>query len=92
MFAEAESHAVYSLKDQDVNRIDVVNYMSHGTRKDGLEETEERAEESEGEEGEERPPSPLEAYATNLNELARKGQIDPLIGREEEVERVVQTL
>jgi ATP-dependent Clp protease ATP-binding subunit ClpA len=92
MFAEGESHAVYALKDQDVNRIDVVNYMSHGTRKDGIEETEERAEEIEGEEGEERPPSPLEAYAVNLNELARTGQIDPLIGRGEEVERVVQTL
>ena len=92
MFAEGESHAVYSLKDQDVNRIDVVNYMSHGTRKDGVEETEASSEESEAEEGEERPKSPLEAYATNLNELARTGQIDPLIGREEEVERVVQTL
>jgi len=92
MFAEGESHAVYSLKDQDVNRIDVVNYMSHGTRKDGAEEAEEHAEESGAEEGEERPQSPLEAYATNLNELARTGQIDPLIGREEEVERVVQTL
>ena len=92
MFAEGESHAVYSLKDQDVNRIDVVNYMSHGTRKDGAEEAEEHAEENGAEEGEERPQSPLEAYATNLNELARTGQIDPLIGREEEVERVVQTL
>ena len=92
IFAESESHAVYLLKDQDVNRIDVVNYIAHGTRKDGMEEPESVNEEAvEGQE-EEKAPSPLEAYATNLNELARSGLIDPLIGRGEEVERVVQTL
>jgi ATP-dependent Clp protease ATP-binding subunit ClpA len=91
IFAESESHAVYLLKDQDVNRIDVVNYIAHGTRKDGMEEPESVNEEAvEGQE--EKAPSPLEAYATNLNELARSGLIDPLIGRAEEVERVVQTL
>ncbi len=92
IFAESESHAVYLLKDQDVNRIDVVNYIAHGTRKDGMEEPEPANEETAEAQDEEKAPSPLEAYATNLNELARSGQIDPLIGRGEEVERVVQTL
>ncbi|MCH1555078.1 MAG: ATP-dependent Clp protease ATP-binding subunit ClpA, partial [Pseudomonadales bacterium] len=86
------SHAVYLLKDQDVNRIDVVNYIAHGTRKDGMEEPEPVSEETAEGQEEEKAPSPLEAYATNLNELARSGLIDPLIGRGEEVERVVQTL
>ncbi len=92
LFAEAESHAVYLLKDQEVNRIDVVNYISHGTRKDGAEEADETTAEQEPGEEEGGKASPLEAYATNLNELAKTGQIDPLIGRAEEVERVVQTL
>ncbi|MFL2534688.1 MAG: ATP-dependent Clp protease ATP-binding subunit ClpA [Candidatus Azotimanducaceae bacterium] len=92
IFAESESHAVYLLKDQDVNRIDVVNYIAHGTRKDGMEEPESVSEETAEGQEEEKAPSPLEAYATNLNELARSGLIDPLIGRGEEVERVVQTL
>jgi ATP-dependent Clp protease ATP-binding subunit ClpA len=92
IFAESESHAVYLLKDQDVNRIDVVNYIAHGTRKDGMEEPESVSEETAEGQEEEKAPSPLEAYATNLNDLARSGLIDPLIGRGEEVERVVQTL
>ena len=92
IFSEAESHAVFLLKDQEVNRIDVVNYISHGTRKDGVEEAEEGVTEQESSEEEGGKASPLEAYATNLNELAKTGQIDPLIGRTEEVERVVQTL
>jgi len=92
LFAEGESHAVYLLKDQDIQRIDVVNYISHGVRKDGQEEPAD-ADASDAVEGEEeRKPSPLESYATNLNEQAKAGKIDPLIGRSEEIERVIQTL
>jgi ATP-dependent Clp protease ATP-binding subunit ClpA len=94
IFSEQESHAVFILKQQDINRIDVVNYIAHGTPKasnsdedpEGLENREEGAED------EERAPSALESYATNLNEQARQGMIDPLVGRQEEVERVVQIL
>ncbi len=94
IFAEQESHAVYLLKQQDVNRIDVVNYIAHGTRKDGQEEPSSEPQDGSAEvaEGEEKKESPLEAYSTNLNEQARKGLIDPLVGRAEEVERVIQTL
>jgi len=93
IFSEQESHAVYLLKQQDVNRIDVINYIAHGTRKDGSEEEPDSVD-SIGEEegGEEKKPSPLEAYTLNLNDQARKGLIDPLIGRENEVERVIQIL
>jgi ATP-dependent Clp protease ATP-binding subunit ClpA len=94
IFSEQESHAVFILKQQEINRIDVVNYIAHGTPKvsegEESEAIENRAEE--GAEGEERQPSALESYATNLNEQARQGMIDPLVGRQEEVERVVQIL
>jgi ATP-dependent Clp protease ATP-binding subunit ClpA len=93
IFTEQESHAVYLLKQQEVNRIDVVNFIAHGTSKDGGEgepETADNTDESAGDE--ERSPSALEAYASNLNEQAKKGLIDPLIGRGDEVERVVQIL
>lgn len=93
IFSEQESHAVFILKQQDINRIDVVNYIAHGTPKvSGNEEGEpiENGAEQEGEE--ERAPSALESYATNLNDQAKKGLIDPLVGRQEEVERVIQIL
>jgi len=93
IFSEQESHAVFILKQQDINRIDVVNYIAHGTPKvsegDDPESLENR---EEGSDDEERAPSALESYATNLNEQARQGMIDPLVGRQEEVERVVQIL
>ncbi len=93
IFSEQESHAVFILKQQDINRIDVVNYIAHGTPKvsegDDPESLENR---EEGGDEEERAPSALESYATNLNEQARQGLIDPLVGRQEEVERVVQIL
>ncbi|MDG1443949.1 MAG: ATP-dependent Clp protease ATP-binding subunit ClpA [Pseudomonadales bacterium] len=93
IFSEQESHAVYVLKQQEINRIDVVNFIAHGTPKAGDEDDHERIEHAaEGEEGAEKAPSPLESFATNLNEQAKKGLIDPLIGRQEEVERVIQTL
>ena len=92
IFSEQEAHAVYLLNQQSVTRLDVVNYISHG-----IGQTDDR-EEREGRTGESRSvdkddaDSPLELYATNLNLKARKGQIDPLIGREAEIERVVQVL
>ena len=92
IFSEQESHAVFLLKQQDVNRIDIVNFIAHGVGKEG-EESETPGEGiSEGEEEGEKQASALESYATNLNEQARKGLIDPLIGRSSEVERVIQTL
>jgi ATP-dependent Clp protease ATP-binding subunit ClpA len=92
IFSEQESHAVFLLNQQDVNRIDIVNFIAHGVGKEG-EGSEAPGEGiSEGEEEGEKQASALESYATNLNEQARKGLIDPLIGRSSEVERVIQTL
>ncbi len=87
IFTEQESHAVYLLKQQEINRIDVVNFIAHGTRKDGHEEEPEAADNIEEVGGDdEKSPTALEAYSTNLNEQARKGLIDPLAGREDEIE------
>lgn len=94
IFSEQESQAVYVLKKQNVARIDVVNFISHGISKVPG-HTEEHPSESEApEEGleESTQSNPLENYATNLNESASLGRIDPLIGREAEVDRVVQIL
>ena len=93
VFSEQESHAVYLLKQQGINRVDVVNYIAHGTTKDDNDEPvhEHRGENVEGGD-EEQGQTALEAYATNLNEQAKKGLIDPLIGRNDEIERVIQIL
>ncbi len=96
IFSEQESQAVYFLKQQNVARIDVVNYIAHGISKvsgaaDGAEGAPEQ-DEAEVAGGEAPAQSPLESFATNLNEQARKGRIDPLVGREDEVERVIQIL
>lgn len=96
IFSEQESQAVYFLKQQEIVRIDVVNYIAHGISKvPGHQSNEpdghELSDDSPG--GEESTGSkPLEAYTTNLNELAMKGKIDPLIGRDSELERVGQIL
>ncbi|MFN3964497.1 ATP-dependent Clp protease ATP-binding subunit ClpA [Silanimonas lenta] len=96
IFGEKDSHAVYHLQQQDITRLDVVNYISHGITKSG-EAPEPKAPESSkqegegGEEGQARQ-NPLEEFATNLNQLAREGRIDPLIGREAEIERTIQVL
>lgn len=93
IFSEQESQAVYFLNKQNVTRLDVVNYISHGISKvHGDEESQSvnPAEEDMGAEATQK--SPLENYATNLNEMAREGKIDPLIGRKAEVERTVQIL
>ena len=92
IFSEQESHAVFLLKQQGINRIDVVNYIAHGASKDDDEPLPQGDEMVEGDEGGEKQTTPLEAYATNLNEQARKGLIDPLVGRDSEVERVIQIL
>ncbi|MCP5346187.1 MAG: ATP-dependent Clp protease ATP-binding subunit ClpA [Gammaproteobacteria bacterium] len=97
IFSEQESQAVYLLKQQDIARIDVVNYITHGISKEtngfGSEGSEPAPEqqESEGAPGE-AASNPLDSYATNLNKLAEAGKIDPLIGREDEVTRVIQVL
>jgi len=99
IFGEKDSHAVYYLHQQGVTRLDVVNFIAHGIRKsDPPEPTkapgEPGASASEGdkEDGDGGKGSPLEQYTQNLNQAARDGRIDPLIGREHEVERVVQIL
>jgi len=95
IFSEQESQAVYALKKQNVARIDVVNFITHGISKVPGHHDQENTdgEQPQEEAGEENGvANPLESYATNLNEQARRGRIDPLIGREREVERVVQIL
>jgi ATP-dependent Clp protease ATP-binding subunit ClpA len=94
IFSEKQSHAVFLLSRQDVSRLDVVNYISHGMSKtdddkgDSKEETPtSAAAAAEGESA-----SALEKYSTNLNKLAEEGKIDPLIGRELEVERTIEIL
>src|SRR6202043_1240543 len=94
IFGEKDSHAVYYLHQQGVTRLDVVNYISHGITKapQGEEKAKSQGDqEADGPEGREQS-SPLEQYTQNLNVLARDGKIDPLIGREPEVERVIQVL
>jgi ATP-dependent Clp protease ATP-binding subunit ClpA len=95
IFSEKQSHAAYLLSMQDVSRLDVVNFIAHGLSKAGGEERGDREEggastdaEREGDGG----GNALEKYATNLNESARKGKIDPLIGRKIEVERTIEIL
>jgi len=93
IFGEKDSHAVYYLHQQGVTRLDVVNYISHGVRKDQQPEpqkTSESADEAQAE-GQQKE-SALDQFTQNLNKLAAEGKIDPLIGREAEVERVIQTL
>ena len=94
IFGEQESHAVYLLSEQNISRLDVVNYISHGISKVSGEENED-SEQEQGDSVTESGDSerqPLENFATNLNEKALAGAIDPLIGREPEIERTVQIL
>ena len=95
IFSEQDSQAVYFLNKQNITRLDVVNYISHGIskvhgedRNDSMSPSstdEDAASESGGN-------SPLESFASNLNQLARNGRIDPLIGRRDEIQRVIQIL
>jgi len=96
IFGEKDSHAVYYLHQQGVTRLDVVNFIAHGIKKNEPPETSKGSEglpeaEDTGSEKNEKA-SPLELYTQNLNQLAKDGKIDPLIGREHEVERVIQIL
>jgi ATP-dependent Clp protease ATP-binding subunit ClpA len=95
IFGEKDSHAVYYLHQQGVTRLDVVNFIAHGIKKSDPPEpaksNESSGAETEKEEGEGKG-SPLDQFTQNLNQLARDGKIDPLIGRELEVERVIQIL
>ncbi|WP_369938340.1 ATP-dependent Clp protease ATP-binding subunit ClpA [Xanthomonas tesorieronis] len=95
IFGEKDSHAVYFLNQQDITRLDIVNYLSHGIAKLG-EDGENPAPsdgEAKGEAGEGEPKGDaLAEYATNLNEQARNGRIDPLVGRADEIERTIQVL
>ena len=94
IFSEQESQAVYFLKQQDVARIDVVNFITHGISKipghSGNNES--SSEQQEEEAARDTSANPLDSFATNLNTEADAGRIDPLIGREDEVTRVVQVL
>ncbi len=93
IFGEKDSHAVYYLHQQGVTRLDVVNYISHGVRKDQQSDPQKAPEGSEEAQSEtSQKESPLDQFTQNLNKLASEGKIDPLIGREQEVERVIQTL
>jgi ATP-dependent Clp protease ATP-binding subunit ClpA len=96
IFGEKDSHAVYYLHQQGVTRLDVVNYIAHGIRKSDPPEPAKSNEnpgsgDGEKEEGEAKS-SALDQFTQNLNQMARDGKIDPLIGRELEVERVIQIL
>jgi ATP-dependent Clp protease ATP-binding subunit ClpA len=94
IFSEKHSHAAYLLSMQDVARLDVVNYISHGLSKVGEDrpEKDDAQPAAEAERGESEGGSALEKYATNLNKLAIEGKIDPLIGRRQELERTVEIL
>jgi ATP-dependent Clp protease ATP-binding subunit ClpA len=93
LFSEQDSHAVYLLNKQDISRLDVVNYLAHGISKIDQENqaSEDRNPDTSNPDAEPSG-SPLDKYTTNLNEEARRGRIDPLIGREAEVERTIQIL
>lgn len=90
IFSEQESQAAYLLRKHDVSRLDIVNFISHGTRKDetGQAPNAENPASEEPASGEDR----MENFTTNLNQLARVGGIDPLIGRDKELERAIQVL
>jgi ATP-dependent Clp protease ATP-binding subunit ClpA len=95
IFSEKQSHAAYLLSMQDVARLDVVNFIAHGLSKATGEERSEREEggtSSDAERDGDAGGNALEKYATNLNDSARKGKIDPLIGRKLEVERTIEIL
>jgi ATP-dependent Clp protease ATP-binding subunit ClpA len=100
IFAERESHAAFFLQEQDMTRYDAVNFISHGiAKRPGSSETrpvrgvdEDAAEDAPGDSAKKAGESALEAYCINLNKKAESGRIDPLIGREAEVNRTIQIL
>ena len=96
LFTERESHAVYFLHEQNMNRLDAVSYISHGiAKRPGMSQPKPARGAEEDEEGEKpnkQGTEALEAYCVNLNEKAKSGRVDPLIGRTAEVERTIQIL
>lgn len=93
LFAERESHAVYFLQERDMTRYDVVNYISHGISKSGESIPKKSTGGTEDvEEDETKQKDPLQEYTVNLNQKASDGDIDPLIGRDDEVERCIMVL
>lgn len=90
IFSEQESQAAYLLKKVNISRLDVVNFLSHGVRKDGQEEEGSAMPQNEGDE--EAAANQTEGFVINLNQKVKDGQIDPLIGRDHEVNRVIQVL
>lgn len=92
IFSEQESQAVYFLKQQNIARIDIVNFISHGISKLSSDQEESESESVDDEVSSEGSISALENYAANLNKLARDGKIDPLIGRDDELLRCIQIL
>jgi ATP-dependent Clp protease ATP-binding subunit ClpA len=94
IFSEQESHAAYLLKKNDISRLDIVNFISHGITKASSSDEDEGSSGSFGSEAVEENSSEdrLESFATNLNQIAKQGQIDPLIGRDKELERTIQVL
>jgi len=97
LFSERESHAVYFLQEQNMSRLDAVNYMSHGiAKRPGMSQSKPVRgaddDEDNAEKGAKQGTDALEAYCVNLNDKARKGRIDPLIGREPEIDRTIQIL
>lgn len=98
IFSEQESQSVYFIRQENISRLDVINYIAHGSAKPKTQTREDQSsfnshysDDGEGMQ-EENGSSPLELYTTNLNARAKLGLIDPLIGREEEVERTIQVL
>ena len=97
IFGEKDSHAVYYLHQQGVTRLDVVNFIAHGIKKSDPPEPAKSGEGASQEGGDKEEAAdgkatPLDQFTQNLNQMARDGKIDPLIGREHEVERVIQVL
>ncbi|MBI2319403.1 MAG: AAA family ATPase, partial [Betaproteobacteria bacterium] len=92
IFGEKDSHAVYFLHQQGVTRLDVVNYISHGITKTPGNKEKQGEQEQENQNEEQQAGGALETYTTNLNAQAIAGKIDPLSGRERELERLIRTL
>ena len=94
LFAERESHAVYFLQERDMTRYDAVNYISHGIAKNAENSVSKpiQGADNETEEEAKAKENPLDTYCVNLNQKAKEGDIDPLIGRDQEVERCIMVL
>lgn len=94
LFSEKDAHAVYFLQEQEINRIDIIEFLSHGQSKDKA--GKDPAPQGNAQEGagaaEEEQSTPLQQWAVDLNELAEQGKLDPVLGREHELDRVVQVL